>query len=162
MFTVPLLICYLAALKNFLIFLKTWVFADSITCRACNGDGISAQCCHNFFNLCTYLQLLLSARLKSEQWSWAFSHQDTKHLKNFWILSCMKQQLGTRRGIYWNLLVVNLGIVKFCWYWSSVNTSHQLTAVWYMNCNCVLLLVKTICSPSRGGGAKQKIVMVGE
>lgn len=34
--------------------------ADSITCRACNGNGISAQCCHNFFNLCTYLQLLLS------------------------------------------------------------------------------------------------------
>lgn len=103
----------------------------------------------------------LSTRQKSKQWSWACSHQDTKYLKKFWILSHMKQQLGTRRGIYSNLLVVNLGIIKFCWYWSSVNILHQLTAVWYMNCNCVLLLVKTICSPSRGGGAKQKIAMVG-
>lgn len=56
----------------------------------------------------------LSGGSKSEQWSWTLCHQDTKHLKNFWILSHMKQQLGTRRGIYWNLLIVNLDVVKFC------------------------------------------------
>lgn len=33
LFTMPLLICSLATLKNFLIFLKTSVFAFSIICR---------------------------------------------------------------------------------------------------------------------------------
>lgn len=95
----------------------------------------------------------LSARSKSEQWSWALCDQDTRHLKNFWILSHMKQQLGTRRGIYWNLLIVNLDVVKFCWHWKRVNISHQLTGVWWM---CALA-----CEADRDG-MKQKTVMGGE
>lgn len=61
-FTMPLLICSLATLKNFLIFLKTSVFAFNIICRASNSDVISPRHCHHVSHLCTHLQLLLSKR----------------------------------------------------------------------------------------------------